>query len=135
MSTTVQPNFRERVKANDVPVARLIGFPRKDICDGLAAVTLSAGRQLCEGEIFCVDPSWFVPASSTPKSPTPTTPTIPFAADLAERERAMIENALREVEGLISGPAGAAAKLGLPRQTLESKIRKLGIDWHRFRTS
>lgn len=74
-------------------------------------------------------------ASSTPKSPTPTTPTIPFAADLAERERAMIENALREVEGLISGPAGAAAKLGLPRQTLESRIRKLGIDWHHFRTS
>ena len=45
MGTTVQPNFRERVKANDVPVARLIGFQRKDIRDGLAAVTLSAGPQ------------------------------------------------------------------------------------------
>jgi formate hydrogenlyase transcriptional activator len=50
-----------------------------------------------------------------------------LTADLAEREKAMIENALREAGGLVSGPAGAAAKLGIPRQTLESKIRKLGI--------
>ncbi len=85
---------------------------------------------LCDGEVFCVDPSWLVPAS-----PNPTTPTIPLVADLAEREKAMIENALREAEGLISGPNGAAAKLGIPRQTLESKIRKLGINRHRFRTS
>jgi formate hydrogenlyase transcriptional activator len=85
---------------------------------------------LCDGEIFCVDPSWLAPAS-----PNPTTPTIPLVADLAEREKAMIENALREAEGLISGPNGAATKLGIPRQTLESKIRKLGINRHRFRTS
>jgi transcriptional regulator with GAF, ATPase, and Fis domain len=85
---------------------------------------------LCDGEIFCVDPSWLVSAS-----PNPTTPTIPLVADLAEREKAMIENALREAEGLISGPSGAAAKLGIPRQTLEFKIRKLGINRHRFRTS
>src|ERR1700694_1403267 len=85
---------------------------------------------LCDGEVFCVDPSWLVPAS-----PNPTTPTIPLVADLAEREKAMIENALREAEGLISGPAGAAARLGIPRQTLESKIRKLGINRRRFKTS
>jgi formate hydrogenlyase transcriptional activator len=90
---------------------------------------------LCEGEIFCVDPSWLVPASPSPTSPNPTAQTIPLVADLAERERAMIENALRGAQGLISGPAGAAAKLGVPRQTLESKIRKLGINRHRFRTS
>ena len=90
---------------------------------------------LCEGEIFCVDPSWLAPASSSRTSPNETTLTIPLVTDLAERERAMIENALREAEGLISGPAGAAAKLGVPRQTLESKIRKLGINRHRFRTS
>jgi formate hydrogenlyase transcriptional activator len=90
---------------------------------------------LCEGEIFCVDPSWLAPASSSPTSSNPTTQTIPLVADLAERERAMIENALREAEGLISGPTGAAAKLGIPRQTLESKIRKLGINRYRFRTS
>src|SRR5713101_3325957 len=90
---------------------------------------------LCEGEIFCVDPSWLAPASSSRTSPNEPTLTIPLVTDLAERERAMIENALREAEGLISGPAGAAAKLGIPRQTLESKIRKLGINRHRFRTS
>src|SRR5580700_11988022 len=45
MSTTLQPEFRERAKANDVPVARLIGFEAKDIRDGRATVTLSAGPQ------------------------------------------------------------------------------------------
>ncbi len=87
---------------------------------------------LCEGEIFCVDPSWLAPS---PTSPNPTAQTIPLVADLAERERAMIESALREAEGLISGPTGAASKLGIPRQTLESKIKKLGINRRRFRTS
>jgi transcriptional regulator with GAF, ATPase, and Fis domain len=90
---------------------------------------------LCDGDIFCVDPSWLAPASSSLTSPNPTTQTIPFVADLAERERTMIENALREAEGLISGPTGAAAKLGIPRQTLESKIRKLGIKRYRFKAS
>ena len=78
---------------------------------------------LCDGEVFCVDPSWLAPAS-----PNPATPTIPLAADLSQREKAMIENALREAEGLISGPTGAAAKLGIPRQTLDFKMRKLGIN-------
>ncbi|XWK71459.1 helix-turn-helix domain-containing protein [Tunturiibacter lichenicola] len=39
----------------------------------------------------------------------------------------MIEAALADCHGRISGPSGAAAKLGIPRQTLESKIRRLGI--------
>jgi formate hydrogenlyase transcriptional activator len=46
----------------------------------------------------------------------------------------MIENALRDSKGLVSGPGGAAAKLGLPRQTLESKIRKLRINRYRYKT-
>jgi uncharacterized protein (TIGR00369 family) len=45
MSKTVQPDFREQAKANDAPVARLIGFQAKDIRDERATVTLSAGRQ------------------------------------------------------------------------------------------
>ena len=84
---------------------------------------------LCDGETFCVDPSWLTPAV-----PRPAAPAVPLVEDLAEREKVMIENALRESGGLISGPTGAAAKLRLPRQTLESKIRKLGIDRHRLRT-
>jgi formate hydrogenlyase transcriptional activator len=84
---------------------------------------------LCDGETFCVDPSWL-----TPVAPRPAASSVPLAEDLAEREKVMIENALRESGGLISGPTGAAAKLRLPRQTLESKIRKLGIDRHRLKT-
>jgi len=84
---------------------------------------------LCDGETFCVDRSWL-----TPVAPRPAASSVPLVEDLAEREKVMIENALRESGGLISGPAGAAVKLRLPRQTLESKIKKLGIDRHRLKT-
>ncbi|HEY2499172.1 MAG TPA: sigma 54-interacting transcriptional regulator [Candidatus Angelobacter sp.] len=85
---------------------------------------------LCDGEVFSVDGRWFKQNASTPAEPDG-----PLAADLAGREKIMIENALREANGQISGPAGAAQKLGLPRQTLESKIRKLGINRYRFKAS
>ena len=39
----LESDFRERAKANDVPVARLIGFEAKDIADGRATVALAAG--------------------------------------------------------------------------------------------
>jgi formate hydrogenlyase transcriptional activator len=82
-----------------------------------------------EGETFFVDEAWLTRA--TPKVAAASV----LTTDLAKREKAMIENALREAKGLVSGPAGAAAKLGLRRQTLESKIRKLGINRHLFKTS
>jgi len=41
----LQPDFRERAKANDVPIARLIGFEAKNIADGRATVALTAGPQ------------------------------------------------------------------------------------------
>jgi formate hydrogenlyase transcriptional activator len=85
---------------------------------------------LSDGEIFYVDASWFTPVTSESAAHG-----FPLTADLVEREKAVIENALRESRGIISGSAGAAAKLGMPRQTLESKIRKLGINRHRFKTS
>jgi formate hydrogenlyase transcriptional activator len=85
---------------------------------------------LSEGETFFVDESWL--ARATPKLAAAS---VPLVTDLAEREKATIENALREAEGLVSGPTGAAAKLGVPRQTLESKIRKLGIKRHSFKVS
>jgi formate hydrogenlyase transcriptional activator len=50
-----------------------------------------------------------------------------------EREKEMIETALAECGGRIGGPSGAANKLGLPRQTLESKIKALGIDKNHFK--
>jgi formate hydrogenlyase transcriptional activator len=85
---------------------------------------------LCDGETFCVDETWLTPV--TPKSAATG---VPLVANLVEREKEMIETALRETQGQISGPTGAAAKLGIPRQTLESKIRKLRINRHRFKTS
>ncbi len=45
----------------------------------------------------------------------------------------MIETALKESRGRIFGPKGAATKLGIPRSTLESKIKSLKIDKNRFR--
>ena len=86
---------------------------------------------LCDEETFFVDPSWLTPAAA----PRSAGASVPLVADLAEREKAMIENALREAQGLVSGPTGAAAKLGVARQTLESKIRKLGINRHQFKSS
>jgi formate hydrogenlyase transcriptional activator len=85
---------------------------------------------LSDGETFVVDETWFEPVS--PKSAVPA---VPLFANLVQQEKDMIENALRETRGLVSGPTGAAAKLGIPRQTLESKIKKLGIDRYRFKAS
>jgi formate hydrogenlyase transcriptional activator len=53
---------------------------------------------------------------------------------LAERERECILRALRECKGRLGGPNGAAARLGLKRTTLQSKLRHLGIDLRAFRS-
>ena len=47
---------------------------------------------------------------------------------LHESERAYILKVLRETNGVLSGSAGAAARLGLKRTTLQAKMKKLGID-------
>ncbi len=85
---------------------------------------------LSEGDTFSVDETWL-----TRLAPKSAVASVPLVANLAGREKEMIENALREAAGYISGPTGAAVKLGIPRQTLESKIRKLGINRHSFKTS
>jgi PAS domain S-box-containing protein len=79
---------------------------------------------LCDGDTFSVDETWL-------KRESPQT--VPFVAALVEREKEIIEAVLAKSRGRIAGPAGAAAKLGIPRQTLESKIKTLGIDKHRFK--
>ena len=85
---------------------------------------------MSEGETFFIDETWLTHA--TPKVAAPTAPLV---ADLVEHEREILEAALRESEGVVGGPTGAAVKLGVPRQTLESKIRKLGINRHLFKAS
>ena len=52
---------------------------------------------------------------------------------MAAHEKAVVEEALRASGGRVAGPSGAAARLGLPRSTLESKIRLLKINKSRFR--
>jgi formate hydrogenlyase transcriptional activator len=76
---------------------------------------------LCETDTFVVDESWL-------KRESADSSLDEGLSALADREVEMIEAALAESHGRISGPSGAAAKLGIPRQTLESKIRRLGID-------
>jgi formate hydrogenlyase transcriptional activator len=85
---------------------------------------------LSEGETFFVDETWL-----THVTPKRAATTAPLVADLVEHEREILEAALRESEGVVGGPTGAAVKLGIPRQTLDSKIRKLGINRHRFKAS
>ena len=51
------------------------------------------------------------------------------------QEREIIESALTETRGQVAGPTGAAAKLDIPRSTLESRIRKLGIDKERYKST
>jgi formate hydrogenlyase transcriptional activator len=84
---------------------------------------------LTDGDTFSVDETWL-----NRKSPTFSGPTVPFAGALVEREREMIESALAEAHGRVGGPSGAAAKLGMPRQTLESKIKNLRINKYGFKT-
>jgi hypothetical protein len=57
-----------------------------------------------------------------------------FSQKLASQEKEMIESALRESEGRVFGPSGAAAKLGISRSTVESKIRSLRINKNRFKS-
>jgi len=86
---------------------------------------------LCDMENFLIDESWLsVQAIATePKSrPEPS-------RTLAGQEREMIEATLRECRGRVSGPSGAAARLGIPGSTLDSKIRALKIDKNRFKTT
>jgi formate hydrogenlyase transcriptional activator len=57
-----------------------------------------------------------------------------LVAGVEEHERQIIESVLAQTQGRISGPSGAAVRLGVASTTLESKIRRLGIDKHRYRS-
>jgi formate hydrogenlyase transcriptional activator len=81
---------------------------------------------LCETPTSYVDETWFRREAHSLQA-------IPLTAAVNTSEREMIERALSESAGRVGGPKGAAAKLGLPRQTLESKIKTLGINKFRFR--
>jgi transcriptional regulator with GAF, ATPase, and Fis domain len=83
-------------------------------------------RSLIIGETneFSIDKSWFSNESQPARSP---------AVDQTSSERTRIEAALAQSNGKVSGAHGAAAKLGMPASTLESKIRTLRINKHAYK--
>jgi transcriptional regulator with GAF, ATPase, and Fis domain len=85
---------------------------------------------LCETDIFSIDESW-LPLSS---AATESKRYIELPRRLEAQEKNIIEEALKESRGRVFGLTGAAIKLGVPRSTLESKIKSLKIDKNRFRT-
>jgi formate hydrogenlyase transcriptional activator len=84
---------------------------------------------LNEGDIFGVDETWL-----KRQPPRSAGPTVALSGALQRQAKEMIEAALAESGGRVAGPDGAAAKLGLPRPTLDARIKRLGIDKYRFKS-
>jgi len=88
---------------------------------------------LCEGEMLSVDAKWLRRDTNAAPKGSQRGVLAESEKAFARREREAIETALAESEGRISGPEGAAARLGVSRQTLDSKIASLGINKYRFK--
>jgi formate hydrogenlyase transcriptional activator len=84
---------------------------------------------LCDGDTLVVDETWL-----QHESPRPSVTTRGLGRLDENQKREIIESALKETRGRVSGAGGAAAKLGMPRSTVESRIRKLQIDKQRFKS-
>src|SRR5262249_26564602 len=84
-----------------------------------------------DSETLSIDERWL----SGRRSSTPPTVAAPPISTLATREKHAIEAALAESKGRVAGPFGAAARLGVPSSTLESKIKALNIDKRRFKSA
>jgi len=85
---------------------------------------------VCDSENLSVDESWFGRGARTSASQAQ-----PLTERLTAQEKELIEAALAESHGRVSGPSGAAARLGIPQSTLDSKIKSLKINKHRFRNA
>ena len=83
---------------------------------------------LSDGDSFCVDETWL-----KRQAPEFASPAVALSNVLQRQEKEMIEAALAEARGRVSGPDGAATKLGIPRPTLDARIKRLGIDKYRFK--
>ena len=84
---------------------------------------------IADSDTLAIDERWL--AGGPPKLPAVASPP---ASTLATCEKDVIEAALRESKGRVSGPFGAAARLGVAASTLESKIKALQIDKRRFKS-
>jgi len=85
---------------------------------------------ICDSQNLSVEESWFGRRAASVDSSAKS-----ISERLAAKEKEMIEAALAESNGRVSGPSGAAAKLGIPQSTLDSKIKSLKINKQRFRSS
>ena len=83
---------------------------------------------VCDSENLSVDESWLGRRAAAADSSAQR-----LSERLASQEKEIIEAALAASNGRVSGPAGAAAKLGIPQSTLDSKIKSLKINKHQFR--
>jgi len=84
---------------------------------------------LSEGDTFAMDEAWLKrEARATPKR------SGTLHGTLVKQEKEIIEAALAASQGRISGPSGAASRLGLPSRTLDSKIKRLRINVYKFKT-
>src|ERR1700731_2209934 len=77
---------------------------------------------LCSGDTFWIEKAWLTSAQPPRQELAGRLPDT-----LQNQERKIIETALAESKGKVAGPEGAAAKLGIPRSTLDSKIKQLRI--------
>jgi formate hydrogenlyase transcriptional activator len=85
---------------------------------------------ICDSETLSVDARWLSGQSLA------TPPVVSLSAGtLATHEKDAIEAALKDSKGRVAGPFGAAARLGVPASTLESKIKALAIDKRRFKSA
>jgi formate hydrogenlyase transcriptional activator len=77
---------------------------------------------LCTGNTFWIDEAWL----SSQHAPHPEPPGH-LTENLRGYEKQLIESALAESNGKVAGSDGAAAKLGIPRSTLDARIKQLKI--------
>ena len=84
---------------------------------------------LSDSNIFAVDEAWL----KREPSEVPRSSAAALAGVLEALEKEAIEAALAQSQGRVSGPLGAAAKLGIPDSTLETKIKRFGINKYRFK--
>jgi len=90
---------------------------------------------LCDGKTLSVDETWLQRRSNEQtRLLSPVGVLAHDRKEFAHRELRAIEAALARCQGRVSGPRGAATELGIPRQTLDSKIHSLGIDKRRFKS-
>jgi formate hydrogenlyase transcriptional activator len=78
---------------------------------------------VCDADIFSLDESWLIHASTIQK---------PLSVEVLNQEKELIEAALAQSRGRVSGASGAAVMLKMPPSTLDSKIRVLKIDKRSF---